>query len=130
MYLPANLVTIAPCFDSSLDPRASVVVTTISIAIGIEATINTTVKLIDSLTSVPEVNKYINTIPDNKKDIATNTIIIRSNIFCKDPSSSGPWSNDAVLPKNVLEPVNSTVPSTSPLTTLEPILQILPMLLI
>lgn len=29
----------------------------------------------------------------------------------------------AVLPKNVSAPVNSTVPSTSPLTTVEPILQ-------
>ena len=38
-YLP-----MAPCFDNSFEPRARVVVVTISIAIGIEATISTTVK--------------------------------------------------------------------------------------
>ena len=32
-----------PCFDSSFEPRASVVVVTISIASGIEATMSTTV---------------------------------------------------------------------------------------
>jgi hypothetical protein len=35
-------------------------------------------------------------------------------------------SRAAVLPKNVSAPVASTVPSTSPLTTVDPILQLLP----
>ena len=56
-HSPANLVTIAPCFESSFDPRARVVVTTISMAIGIDATIRTTVKDIEVLTSVPDTNK-------------------------------------------------------------------------
>eukprot|EP00597_Dinobryon_sp_UTEXLB2267_P019485 CAMPEP_0201108832 /NCGR_PEP_ID=MMETSP0812-20130820/63229_1 /ASSEMBLY_ACC=CAM_ASM_000668 /TAXON_ID=98059 /ORGANISM="Dinobryon sp., Strain UTEXLB2267" /LENGTH=59 /DNA_ID=CAMNT_0047370463 /DNA_START=339 /DNA_END=515 /DNA_ORIENTATION=+ len=47
-----SLVTMAPCLDSSFDPNASVVVVTISIASGMEATINTTVKESASTTEV------------------------------------------------------------------------------
>ena len=48
MFIPAissiavSLDTIAPCFDSEREPSASVVVETISIAIGIDATSSTT----------------------------------------------------------------------------------------
>ena len=42
--MAASLFTIAPSLDSSLDPRARVVVVTISIAMGIEATSSTIVK--------------------------------------------------------------------------------------
>ena len=47
-----NPVTIAPCCDNSVDPSANVVVVTISMAKGIEATISTTVKLRASTTEV------------------------------------------------------------------------------
>ena len=48
MFMPAissmeaRRVTIAPCFDRSREPSASVVVHTISMAIGMEATSRTT----------------------------------------------------------------------------------------
>lgn len=52
MYLP-----MAPCLDSSLDPNARVVVVTISMAIGIEATINTTVKDSASTGEIPTTQR-------------------------------------------------------------------------
>eukprot|EP00427_Karlodinium_veneficum_P050243 CAMPEP_0169366648 /NCGR_PEP_ID=MMETSP1017-20121227/33230_1 /TAXON_ID=342587 /ORGANISM="Karlodinium micrum, Strain CCMP2283" /LENGTH=52 /DNA_ID=CAMNT_0009464601 /DNA_START=84 /DNA_END=239 /DNA_ORIENTATION=+ len=42
--IAARRVTMAPCFVNSLEPKAKVVVVTISIAMGMEATINTTTK--------------------------------------------------------------------------------------
>ena len=42
--IAARRVTMAPCLLNSLEPRARVVVVTISMAIGIEATIRTTTK--------------------------------------------------------------------------------------
>jgi hypothetical protein len=47
----------APCLDSSFDPRASVVVVTISMAMGIDATMSTTVKDRASTGEIPTTHK-------------------------------------------------------------------------
>jgi hypothetical protein len=86
-------------------PKARVVVTTISIAIGMEATIKTTVNEILSFNSTSDTSKNIKTMPESTKDKTTKMIIILNNIFCRLPDSPVPWSREAVLPKNVLEPV-------------------------
>ena len=43
-----------PCLDSSLEPRARVVVVTISMAMGMEATMSTTVKERASTGAIPD----------------------------------------------------------------------------
>mmetsp|Transcript_29114 Transcript_29114/g.62736 ORF Transcript_29114/g.62736 Transcript_29114/m.62736 type:complete len:234 (-) Transcript_29114:618-1319(-) len=128
--IAARRVTIAPCLESSLEPRASVVVHTISMATGMEATISTTVKEMVSVRPSPEPSSQPNTIPEKVRDRITSTMTIFSSTFCRLPISSSPCSREAVLPKKVLPPVNSTVPSTSPRTTVEPILQLLPLYMV
>ena len=43
MYTSSTYLPMAPCLDNCFDPRARVVVVTISMAIGMEATMSTTV---------------------------------------------------------------------------------------
>ena len=73
--MAARRVTMAPSRDSSLEPSASVVVVTISIAMGIEATISTTVKDSASEKDVT-VRRYANTVRHRILDTITSTITI------------------------------------------------------
>lgn len=75
-------VTMAPRSDSSPDPRDKVVVVTISMAIGIEATMSTTVKLKASCSRSPLCKRYINTIPQSNDDITVRTSTMEINTLC------------------------------------------------
>jgi hypothetical protein len=125
--IAANRETIAPSFASSRDPKAKVVVQTISMAIGIEATRRTTVNDKALRTSSPDDRRYPKAIPHRDMDKKTNTTIILMSNLSKFELSSPPCNKAAVRPKKVLAPVHSTVPSTSPLTTVEPILTLSPL---
>jgi len=75
-------VTIAPWWESSLEPRASVVVVTISMASGIEATMSTTVKESASTTEVMCARcRY--TTEHSTRDTTTSTIMMSISMFCK-----------------------------------------------
>merc|ERR1719240_2537932 len=89
-------------------------------AMGMEATISTTAKDRASMNDTIVVT-YTSTIVHMTSDkaVVVNVIVISS--FCMLDTSSAWASSAAVLPKKVLLPVNSTVPSTSPRTTVEPI---------
>ena len=128
MFMPAissmeaRRVTIAPCLDRSRDPRASVVVHTISIAMGMDATRSTTAKeraLVNG--SFLAIARYSSAVRHSVQERTMSTNIIFRRSFCRDPKSSSPARSMAVFPKKVFFPVNSTVPSTSPLVMVDPI---------
>lgn len=87
-----NRVTIAPWCDSSFDPNARVVVVTISIANGIDATTITTVN--DSASTIDVMcTKCKYTTAHSVKETTTNTIIMSISMFCKLLGSLSPCRN-------------------------------------
>ncbi len=75
-------VTMAPCFDSSFEPSASVVVVTISMASGMEATMSTTVKESASTTEVM-CAKCMYTVEHKMNETITSTAMMSTSMLCK-----------------------------------------------
>lgn len=69
-------------------------------------------------------------VKQRMRERTTRMPMIFSRSICRWPRPSTVCRREAVLPKNVFMPVNSTVPSTSPRTTVEPILGELPMIMV
>lgn len=116
----------APSLDRWREPSASVVVHTISMAMGMEATSSTTVKDSASRTCSPFMSRKPKAMEHRASESTTSTSMMRSSIFSRLELSRPPCSRAAVLPKKVLPPVAATVASTSPRTTVEPILTLSP----
>merc|ERR1719353_1973502 len=85
-----------------------------------EATISTTTKDRASMNGTM-VQTYKSTIKHMTRDSTVKFLTIVINKYCTLDNSSVSASRAAVLPKKVLMPVYSTVPSVSPRTTVEPI---------
>lgn len=60
------------------------------------------------------------TVQHSTMEIVMRKAMMRSSTFVKWDICSTDWIIAAVLPKNVLPPVNSTVASTSPRVTVDP----------
>jgi len=119
----ARRVTMAPCAASCRDPRARVVVTTTSMATGMDATRTTTVNPTASLKAIPWPIRYPNDAAHMARDRPRRRKTMRLSRRCRlEAPDSTDWIIVAVLPKKVSAPVNCTVASTSPRTTVEPIL--------
>ena len=125
--IEASRATIAFFSASMREPSAIVAVHTTCIAIGIDATSSTTPNETASH-SWPgsRMMRWTTAIVTSTDEKAKSTCVIESTTFWKLPSSCVEPMSAAVLPKNVLMPVLHTTPSTSPETTVEPIMIWLP----
>ena len=79
--MAARRVTMAPCLVNSLEPRARVVVVTISMAMGMAATISTTTKARASINGTI-VHTYIMTTKHMTRDKIVKFLTMKISKYC------------------------------------------------